>query len=111
MSTKPLTNEDITSAIGCVFAVFTIPVSIILWGQVSLDFYRWFIVPIFASAPALTLVHMIGIRWFIGTFTVKIPAQKADDKLKYGMGERATIGLLLACLTWGSGWILHKIIG
>ena len=99
-----MSKDDNTTVMGCVGAILSIPLSIVLKGWVMTILWGWFVVPLF-HAPSLRIPYALGLSSVIAIFgpTPTAPANSKDSSWAVLM-----TGILMAplwSLAWG--WLIH----
>jgi hypothetical protein len=102
-------NENVY---GCLVLLLILPISALVRGFVLSVLWGWFILPVFESAPALTIVQAIGIAMVIAFLTYQ--TQEQSGAAKKDMGEVITnaIGHAVAAplFTLAVGWIVYLFV-
>jgi uncharacterized membrane protein len=105
------------SLIGILAVIFFIGAAVLLfifynaftWGYVVSLFYGWFVLSVFPTAPAISLIQFIGIMLFLIALLPKYHGTALKDE--YENKKTKVIGLLIApWLTLLFGWIIKITI-
>jgi hypothetical protein len=92
--------------------LFVMLVATVFRGYVLSEMWSWFIVPL--GAPALTVVHAIGISMLVAFLTYQHDATKKAERDDGSVGEKLFTMLFASCFytawVWGMGAIAHSFM-
>lgn len=91
--------------VGILFVAFIFVLALfynaLSWGFVVSKFYLWFILSIYPQAPQISLLHFVGIAFFLGAIMPKYYSTKVkdeyEDKKNQWIGNVLNPWLTLIC--------------
>lgn len=86
-----------------------VPIGIVLGGFVLSKLWGWFIVPVFAMLPTLTVAQAVGVNTVLGFFKLGLATTIYDEEVTIGIKTVGAILIYLLVLLFG--WIIHLFIG
>lgn len=100
-------NDDEKAVYGCVGAILAaialFAVSALMNGWALVKLWGWFILPLFESAPVLTIVQAIGI----GMVASFLTSTKRDGE---GDNDKGTTQRLVESFAWAIGYPLMTVL-
>lgn len=103
--------KDGLSCIGALVIVVGLSVlSYVLDGWALLKLWGWFILPRFASAPALTIAQAIGLAMVVSFLTRQSMPDKEGESAKNAIIRAISLAIVKSLLVVACGWIVAQYV-
>jgi riboflavin transporter FmnP len=90
------------------FAVLSVVIGVIMRGWMLSVLWGWFVIPLFESAPQLTIVTAIGLSTVLGAFMgSKYDSNNSKKSTSELAVELITYSILVPLFTVGFGYVIH----